>query len=162
MSLEKVGWKQELQELTDNNIRGITLLEDDHSEGSQVLSWIWLMSGSNIEGEGKQEVLQIKWCKSQAQAHYFQEECLLLQEEMQRVLAYFDNCKCHWMTIASMTYLAHLDHQTQSGMHAYAHHQVALQQSLATICQAAWVDLPNLITMETGAPVGNNLHIELH
>ncbi|KAG6895616.1 hypothetical protein C0992_000364, partial [Termitomyces sp. T32_za158] len=151
-ALGKVGWEQELRELTDNDIRGITLSEDDRSEGSRVLSWIWLMSGNGIEGEGKQEALRIEWCKSRARAQRYQEECLLLQEEMRRVLAYFDKREQHWTTIASMSYLHNLDHQSQAGMRAYAHRQAALQHSFATTCRATWKELPNLIMTGVGAP----------
>ncbi|KAG6876851.1 hypothetical protein C0992_011551 [Termitomyces sp. T32_za158] len=160
--LGKVGWEEELQELTDRDIRGITSLEDDRSEGSRVMSWIWLISGSNIEGEGKQEALRIEWCKSRARAHRFQEECLLLQEEMRRVLAFYENRERHWATIASASPLPHVDDATQAGMRAYAHRQAALQRSLATTCRVAWADLPNLIMTGPGAPVGNQYLIELH
>ncbi|KAG5352959.1 hypothetical protein C0989_011748 [Termitomyces sp. Mn162] len=74
-ALAKVGWEEELWELSDDDIWGITLLEDNQAEGLWVLSWICLMSNrSAIEGEGKQEALHIEWCKSQAQPHWFQEE----------------------------------------------------------------------------------------
>lgn len=111
-----------------------------------------MSGGDNIEREGKQEdtgsfkvvgiVLRIN--KNQlfelsggARAHRYQEECLLLQEEMRRVLAYFENHETQWITVASRSYLRNLNDQALAGMHAYAHRQAALQRSFVRTCKEA-------------------------
>ena len=44
--LNKVGWKNQLQHLADEDIRSMTDRTDDaHNEGRRKLSWIWLVCG---------------------------------------------------------------------------------------------------------------------
>ncbi|KAG6880468.1 hypothetical protein C0995_006841 [Termitomyces sp. Mi166 len=89
LPLHKVGWDRILQVVTTADVSGITALEDKCSEGLQSMSWIWrLKEGNAMEGEGKQEVLYIEWCKARAHAYQWKEECLLLDEEMQKVIAF--------------------------------------------------------------------------
>ncbi|KAG1894511.1 uncharacterized protein F5891DRAFT_1195210 [Suillus fuscotomentosus] len=58
-----------------------------HDEGKTVsqqnISWIWKTAGvSNNQGEGLQDSLRVEWCKASARAHRWEEEVLLLREEM--------------------------------------------------------------------------------
>ncbi|KAG1722257.1 hypothetical protein EDB19DRAFT_1835075 [Suillus lakei] len=66
-----------------------------HNEGKTVsqqnISWIWKMAGvSNNQEEGLQDSLRMEWCKARARAHQWEEEVLLLREEMCHVLAFFE------------------------------------------------------------------------
>ncbi|KAF8806032.1 hypothetical protein BYT27DRAFT_7102856, partial [Phlegmacium glaucopus] len=45
--------------------------------------------------------LRIEWCRARARAHRWQEECLLLHEEMRRILAFFAWQHQCWRVIAN-------------------------------------------------------------
>ncbi|TFK17285.1 hypothetical protein FA15DRAFT_554523, partial [Coprinopsis marcescibilis] len=60
-------------------------------EGSKQLSWIWSMSGTGFNEIKESNIsLCVEWCKARARVHRWQEECMLLEEEMRQVVAFFD------------------------------------------------------------------------
>ncbi|KAF9492528.1 hypothetical protein BDN71DRAFT_1483780 [Pleurotus eryngii] len=106
MLLNKQDWKLKLQQLNDKDVCGLQEGEDaSASEGRHTLSWIWMTQRTNntemteTMSEGKYYIfycyifyntkreiaIRIEWCKARARAHRWQEECILLQEEMRRV-----------------------------------------------------------------------------
>ena len=79
-------------------IRGISEVHDDKKpvpNGRYEQSWIWLVprfydSGVDNETEVKfDESLRAEWVKTLARKESWEEEYNLIQEEMQRVIAYF-------------------------------------------------------------------------
>ena len=53
--LNKVGWKNQLRHLADEDIRSMTDGTDDaHSEGQRKLSWIWLVC-AYLEGAAEDD-----------------------------------------------------------------------------------------------------------
>ncbi|KIL55458.1 hypothetical protein M378DRAFT_90872, partial [Amanita muscaria Koide BX008] len=135
--LLKVGWEQSLQLLQDEDIRPLD--EDEgRSEGRRVLSWIWRIQGTGNSEETTQageSPLRIEWCKSRARAHRWQEECLLLEEEMSRVICFF-TWRANWWTK-----VADYDAALTEGRHAYALRQASIQIALKTRCSTAWEGL---------------------
>ncbi|KAG6838550.1 hypothetical protein C0991_010752, partial [Blastosporella zonata] len=126
--LGKVGWDLELQAMTEEDTRGITADEDNLSEGRRSVSWIWKVDNGvdAMDTEGKQEALRIEWCKARARAHRWAEECLLLEEEMRRVVLFFGHKQARWLELASLVY-CHVDKVTSDGLRAYAARQANLQ-----------------------------------
>ncbi|KAF8055893.1 hypothetical protein FPV67DRAFT_1679300 [Lyophyllum atratum] len=159
--LLKTGWESELQVLTDEDLRGLTSAETDRSEGRHTLSWIWQVGSPAMEGEGKQEALRIEWCKTRARAHRWQEECLLLEEEMRRVIAFFTYQEAQWNQRAVES-TAVVDPQTACGIHAYAFRQAAMRRLLITACQKAWEGIGLELCTGIGAPNGDKYRIECH
>ncbi|KAG6871074.1 hypothetical protein C0992_011776, partial [Termitomyces sp. T32_za158] len=158
--LHQTHWGNVLQELTVGNVSGITAIEDERSEGRRSLSWIWkLSSGNAIEGEGKQEALRIEWCKARARAQRWQEECVLLDEEMRRVLAFFRHQEGVWNMRAVRAY-SHVDSYTAAGLRSYAQRQAMLQQQLQLKCQRDWQGLSHQINNGIGAPNGDQYRVE--
>ncbi|KAG5634323.1 hypothetical protein H0H81_002405 [Sphagnurus paluster] len=143
-----VGWDQKLKLLLVEDLRGMTAsetaAEGGPSDGRRTLSWIWMVSGGtgDVNAEGKQESLRIEWCKARACAHWWQEECLLLEEEMRRVLTYFDYQDNCWRSLAAAC--ADTDGPTTIGMLAYTLQQAALQCRFRDKCLVAWQDLPGV------------------
>lgn len=138
--------------LNDIDLRGLTAGEDGSSEGHQTMSWIWTTSdgADALQGEGKQEALRIKWCKARACAHWWQEECLILGEEMRRIAAFYKYQEARWHGVAAAPYSTtpypgNVDSATISGMRAFALRQAGLQHDLRSACQTAWTGLADSI-----------------
>ncbi|KAG6809276.1 hypothetical protein H0H92_000837 [Tricholoma furcatifolium] len=137
--LSKVGWDAELRPLTKDDTVGITAVEAETSEGRRAMSWIWRTSGGVdvMDEEAKEEALRIEWCRTRARAHRWQEECLLLNEEMRRVLAFFEFKGHEWTCRAAATY-THVDPVTAEGLQAYARRQHRLCHVLVAHCREVW------------------------
>ncbi|KAG6808347.1 hypothetical protein H0H92_004412 [Tricholoma furcatifolium] len=156
------GWDAVLKVLTDEDLRGLTADEEGFGEGRRKLSWIWSMSGGDaVEGGEKQEALRIKWCKARARAHRWQEECLLLDEEMRRCLAFFAFQSRHWKERVDASYDHVLDRATVIGLQAYAQRRAAHYQNLAASCSSEWAALPS-VHEGIGAPVGVGYRVKFH
>jgi len=109
--------------------------------------------------------LRVEWCKARARAHRWQEECLLLLEEMRRVSATF-SWQCEkWTKVArqleatalsssqTVPALAQADVMTQAvkkeGKIAYAHRQAAIRNEMLNYCKLRWEKYNNmLLTLE--------------
>jgi hypothetical protein len=87
--------------------------------------------------------LWIKWCKARARAHCWQEECILLEEEMDRVIQYFSWCAKWWKDIVECFVSMLVPEGTDEavfceGKHTYALRQAAIQGALQVHCTDAW------------------------
>ncbi|EAU89527.1 hypothetical protein CC1G_02416 [Coprinopsis cinerea okayama7 len=85
------SWEATLRVLTESDVRGMTIDDDEGGEGSKQLSWIWRVG--SVAGGGDQtgtSDLRLEWCKTRARAHRWQEECVLLAEEIRRVEVTFE------------------------------------------------------------------------
>ena len=84
-----------MKELKDADISGPGKDADDRSTTNSRYepSWIWLVpriaDASNVEEEFN-DSMQVEWAKARARMIRWQEELLLVQEEMQRVIAYHE------------------------------------------------------------------------
>ncbi|KAG6806431.1 hypothetical protein H0H92_011348 [Tricholoma furcatifolium] len=148
--LSKVGWDADLRPLTKDDTVGITVVEAEASEGRRTMSWIWRTSGgvAMMDEEAKEEALRIEWCKTRARAHRWQEECLLLNEEMRRVIAFFECKGREWTRRAAATY-THVNPATAEGLQAYARRQHRLCHALIAHCWEVWDGLSSkLLAME--------------
>lgn len=101
--------------------------------------------------------MRIEWCKSRARAHRWQEECLLLAEEMRRVLAFFSWQAEDWRRTAHelenqpptsletvMAFAANeinAKNVVREGKIAYAHLQGNLRNKIKYYCENKWVGL---------------------
>ncbi|KAF8065986.1 hypothetical protein FPV67DRAFT_1692449 [Lyophyllum atratum] len=86
--------------------------------------------------------LRIEWCRARARAHCWQEECLLLEEEMRRVVAFFEYEERRWHDRSEVSYPDGMEDQTVMGMRAYCHHQAAVRRSLIDTCHESWKGVP--------------------
>jgi len=99
------------RDLLDEDVIGLSSMDDSSTEGQKKLSWIWKVEGSGASaneateegmllfylfrlwrftgGKSLSLALRIEWCRARARVHHWQEECLLLAEEMRCILAYF-------------------------------------------------------------------------
>jgi hypothetical protein len=111
--------------------------------------------------------LRIEWCKARARAHRWQEECLLLAEEMRRVLAFFSWQAEDWRRTAQkvetqlptsletieVVATAEIDAKNvvREGKIAYAHRQGNLRDKIKHHCENEWVGLCSKLQYMEGA-----------
>ncbi|KIL56974.1 hypothetical protein M378DRAFT_88521, partial [Amanita muscaria Koide BX008] len=136
--LHKAGWDDTIRPLLDGDIRAPDE-EDSPSEGRRTFTWIWKAGSVGRSDSIAQEVLRIEWCKARARAHRWQEECLLLNEEMRRVLQFFDSEVFRWKELASAD--GSQDYDTtdiQEGRKAYVHRQANIRVAMRDLCSQKW------------------------
>ncbi|KAF9059907.1 hypothetical protein BDP27DRAFT_1430701 [Rhodocollybia butyracea] len=80
------AWMKDLRSLKEEDIRELhTAGLEALGEGERQLSWIWHVQRADIsDNKHLVDSLRIQWCKSRARALRWQEECLLIQEELCR------------------------------------------------------------------------------
>ena len=170
--LHQLKWGDVLRVLEDDDMATLTSLDDETSEGRKKLKWIWTVQGTGANADKSSQAgnlinsfgdsdhqtifvaLRVEWCKAHARAHWWQEECLLLHEEMRRILATFDWQCGNWRKIAqrlektgltssqTIPSLAQADILTQSvkreGQVAYAYRQAAIRDVMLNQCKMRW------------------------
>ncbi|KAG6838831.1 hypothetical protein C0991_008064, partial [Blastosporella zonata] len=145
-----------LEAITAEDTVGLTLGEDKRAEGSRSESWIWRVTGGDqIEGEGKQEALWIECCKSRARAQRWQEECLLINEEMRHVIACYKHQERLWLDCGSAAY-PFVDQATAGGMRAYAVRQANGLRRQVIRCENKWAGMSRQLTTGVSAPLSSD------
>ncbi|KAF8880833.1 hypothetical protein BD779DRAFT_1758571, partial [Infundibulicybe gibba] len=126
-SLLNPGWLEVLQPLQDADTVSLNSRQTSVGEGRRKMPWIWRVQNTGDGDDATmQEALRIEWCKARARAHRWQEECILLREEMRRVESFFE-----W--------------QADGGRRAYALGQAALRKTMSARCTAAWQEARELV-----------------
>ncbi|KAG5223226.1 hypothetical protein IMY05_C1152001700 [Salix suchowensis] len=145
-ALNKSGWQTMLQLLADSDLRSLKGGEDaSSSEGRRTLSWIWMTQRTDESEmtDTMSEALQIEWCKSRARAQRWQEECILLKEEMRRIIQFHMWEAGKWAARAREA--------TSDGARAYAWRQNAGRLHLASTCTHTWRNVAAYLEMGEGA-----------
>lgn len=121
--------------------------------------------------------LCVEWCKSRARAHRWQEECLLLDEEMRRVKAFFTWQVERWNDRAAQTFPT-LNNRlsvensvmargmreqevVEEGRRAYAHRQAAMCERIRYHCEWKWAGLSESLRTGEGAAI-DGVFVECH
>ena len=148
MALEPNGeWKEQLRELQPSDIRGPGRNPDDPEDGKSngrfEPSWIWLVTRSQKErGDNQTEdelnhSMRSEWAQTRARMCRWKEELLIIQEEMRRVLAFFEWRSTWWLYQANLR--SHVEPSIRSGIVAYAHKQSSLCLKMAARCAGSWL-----------------------
>lgn len=82
-------------------------------------------------------VLRVEWAKSRARVQRWNEEVLLLKEEMRRTRQFLAWRADQW---ESITDLSHKDTEITAGAIAYAHRQAAVQCALLSRFTFLWTN----------------------
>lgn len=138
------SWQSRLRDLKDSDIRGPG--KDDTGSGNSRFepSWIWLVPRlpSTPEMGDSEEVLnnslQVEWAKVRARKQRWEEEVLLLQEEMRRVVM-FHEWKSQWWRNQAGRRQTGADSGVIHGVTAYAEKQAHLCELLAQSCVTSWL-----------------------
>ena len=134
MILDPEGsWRTQLKELKNEDIRGPGKEADDQSSNKRFEpSWIWLVSRSvtNEQDEVEfNESMQVEWAKSCARMMRWGEEYQLIQEEMRRVVTYFEFKALEWEEWAKLRMQG--NPSILNGVSAYAHKQAYILREMA-------------------------------
>ncbi|KAK0505439.1 hypothetical protein EDD18DRAFT_1344252 [Armillaria luteobubalina] len=123
-------YKKVLQNDTGNPKQRETL-----GETRRQLSWLWVQAGAmeNMESEELQDALRIEWCRVRARAQRWTEECILLREEMARVIRSHDHLIELWTRHAKSTIEG-----TAGGARAYALRQANIHREMRDYCLKLW------------------------
>ncbi|KAG2029346.1 hypothetical protein BDR03DRAFT_936849 [Suillus americanus] len=126
-------WRRILKPL-DRTKDTVPLKHDEgKTVGQQNISWIWKTAGvSNNQEEGLQD------------SHRWEEEVLLLREEMRRVLAFFEWQAGWWDKQGT---------QRQFGALAYAHRQATLHRRMSTHFRSLWEAVPSWTPTSVAMPL---------
>lgn len=105
--LGETEWEKVLKKLKDKQLWSLTTFDVGYGDGKRKLAWFWnvhssgeklsvailnstcLLSHSLSNIDQLKIALQIEVCCARARAHQWQEECILLQEEMRRVAQFW-------------------------------------------------------------------------
>lgn len=139
-------WSTRLQTLKDEHVSGPGLEADEErlGEGRRELSWIWRYRGAInplFTDSSNQEIddsMRVEWGKCRARAHRWTEETILLQEEMRRVIAFFE-WKAQWWRNQAQKRTA--SSSLVSGLVAYAEKQAWILEKRAQYFAAKWIPL---------------------
>ncbi|KAG1844729.1 hypothetical protein C8R48DRAFT_617802 [Suillus tomentosus] len=114
------------------------------TKGRRCLTWIWMMTGVDTGSDGgDMDEVRVEWCKSRARAMHWAEEIELLQEEMRRVLQFFD-WQANWWDEQQDRLICETAAQRE-GLVAYAHKQAHIRRQLASRFRVLWTPyLPQL------------------
>jgi hypothetical protein len=104
------NWTTRLQELREGDIRGLGKDDDEPSEGRREPSWIWLVPRrQNDIGDDECDAhVRVEWAKLNARLARWEEEVLLLNEEMRRTLAFLTWKATWWRSRALLAPMCHL------------------------------------------------------
>ncbi|KAG2151533.1 hypothetical protein DEU56DRAFT_869093 [Suillus clintonianus] len=139
--VKETGWQSSLRPLNCEDIQGMSDLLWGQTEGRRKLSWIWNMRGAHGDelcNDGSMEDMKIEWCKARAHVMQRKEEVELLQEEMRRILQFFDWQATSWDERANQSWSE--GPAEREGKIAYARRQAALRRALSVACRSSWED----------------------
>jgi hypothetical protein len=136
-------WSCRLRTLLDKHICGPGKDPDDPMQNSRYEpSWIWLVAHNpstefEVVEEDFNHSMRVEWAKVMARAARWNEELLIVQEEIRRVLAFF--CwKSSWWVDQVSRRMVDDDPALVDGIHAYAYKQAAIQTLMAERCASHW------------------------
>ncbi|KAF9060340.1 hypothetical protein BDP27DRAFT_1452773 [Rhodocollybia butyracea] len=157
------GTETVFKEFRVKDTRGIDCdAMDAEHEAETDLLWIWLGEGIDpSDQETINESLRIAWCKSRALAHRWQEEGLLVQEEMRRTIETFEYKAREWEQRGTLAkeirshsiggqVLLEDDSGFVQGRAAYTARQAAIRWKLRDYCNSTWSQMLSLLRSGVG------------
>ncbi|KAF8236751.1 hypothetical protein L208DRAFT_1250948 [Tricholoma matsutake] len=143
-TLLETSWEETLHPLLEDDVHIMTAAQAEGvSEGRYMMSWIWRTTGVGDSSTGMQEALCLEWCKACARAHRWQEECLLLEEEMRWVQESFLWEIDVWKRRADDVWSC--SDGNQDGQALYALCWADIGKSMLTHCRDLWEDAYRLL-----------------
>ena len=104
--------------------------------------------------------MRVEWAKTQARAHRWQEEVMLVQEEMRRVIAFLD-WKASWWRSQSQC-RSDVREDIKAGLASYAARQGHLMQNLAETFAALWYPILLAANLQIEWPAHYVLYAQAH
>ncbi|THU93123.1 hypothetical protein K435DRAFT_861819 [Dendrothele bispora CBS 962.96] len=96
--LEDENKYEELTELASESAQRLKNVRSQLGEGQRESSWIWMEGGTGqrLDDETLEEIIWVEWCKSYARAQKWNEEVILVKEEMRRCLVTLEYLAKQW------------------------------------------------------------------
>ncbi|KAJ7722085.1 hypothetical protein B0H16DRAFT_1737899 [Mycena metata] len=117
--------------------RGARARRNAPGTSKRVMSWIWMAPGALDDAEERlHDSVRVEWARAHARKIRWEEEVLLLREEMRRVLRYLGWQADWWRQHA--TGRSGLEEGTAAGLRAYAVKQAAWHVALAKFFEEMW------------------------
>jgi hypothetical protein len=137
-------WSHRLRPLLDKDIRGPGKDPENPTQNSRYEpSWIWLVvhnpsSEFEVVEEDFNDSMRVEWAKVMARAARWNEELLIVQEEIRRVLEFFA-WKSSWWIDQAARRMVEDDTSLVDGIRAYAYKQAEFQTRMAERCASHWL-----------------------
>ncbi|KAK7448123.1 hypothetical protein VKT23_013882 [Stygiomarasmius scandens] len=148
-------WEKCFQPLKDEDIVPLSQDNFDADKTDKVgMSWIWLAGGLNQNSKAwMADALCIAWLKARACTHCYQEECVLLQEEMRQILVTLKFEADKWSRLQDQGSVEGLDSTPEAveGRRAYAGYQVFVRMQMEKECRETWKEIPSCFLDGIGA-----------
>ena len=140
------SWQDLYHPLDDRDNRGPGKEPEEvsASDGRYIPSWIWLSNSNATAGDPTQstispdevnEDMRVEWAQCASRADRWEEEVILLQEEMRRVVYFLEWKSKDWASKAGARAGA-VSQGVRSGLSAYSHKQASIYHNLAIqFCQ---------------------------
>ena len=132
-------WKDLFLPLTeaDNRGPGKEPEEAKRSDGQYTLSWIWRSSTTTVSPDEVNEDMRVEWAQCTARADRWEEEAILLQEEMRRVVQFLQWRSNEWLSKADLRGDSVMP-AVRTGLSAYANKQGSVYHNLAVRFSQRW------------------------
>ena len=133
-------WKDLLQELCQEDIRGPGREDSETSESHYLPSWIWRtphQASASADEADLHAAIRVEWCQAQEQAARYEEEIELVVEEMRRTLVFFEFLTHEWER-RTIFLLEGVDDTTNHGIGAYAFKQAAIYRKMVDMFVGDW------------------------
>ena len=121
----------------DNRGPGKEPEEVSGSDGQYVPSWIWHSKTTTVSPEEVNKEMRVEWAQCVARADRWEEEVILLQEEMRRTTQFLEWRSSDWFAKAGSRTVA-ITAALRSGLLAYANKQGSIFHHLAVRFSQRW------------------------
>ena len=134
------NWSDLYLPLTDDDNRGPGKEPEETlgSDGQYAPSWIWRSATTAISPDEVNEDMRVEWAQCTARADRWEEEVILLQEEMRRVVHFLEWRSCDWLAKVNSR-VGIVAPAVQAGLSAYANKQGAVFHHLAVRFCQCWL-----------------------
>jgi len=132
-------WQNLYLPLTDNDNRGPGKEPEEKpgSDGRFAPSWIWRSSTTAISPDEINEDMRVEWAQCMARADRWEEEVILLQEEMRRAVIFLEWRSSDWFTKVDLR-MGTVTPVVHAGLAAYARKQGSVFHNLAVQFSQRW------------------------
>jgi len=140
LSLDPCGeWQNLYPPLTEADNRGPGKEPEEvlGSDGQYTPSWIWRSNTTAISPDEVNEDMRVEWAQCTARADRWEEEVILLQEEMRRVVQFLEWRSKDWLSKADARG-GTIVPAVRAGLLAYANKQGSVFRNLAVRFSQRW------------------------
>ena len=121
----------------DNRGPGKEPEEMSRSDGQYTPSWIWRSNTTAVSPDEVNEDMRVEWAQCMARADRWEEEAILLQEEMRRVVQFLEWRSNDWLGKANLRGDG-ITPAIRAGLSAYANKQASVYHNLAVRFSQRW------------------------